>query len=72
MCIVSNITCTLQARFKMDCYSYIKLINYIRTKKSNSMEITNCDTETPPWEDDVYMKPVLADDPWLMFGLYIC
>lgn len=28
---------------------------------------TNCASEPPPWEDDVHMKPVVADDPWLMF-----
>lgn len=57
----------LKARFKMDCYSYIRLINYVRTKKSSPMDITNCVSEAPPWEDDVYMKPVVIDDPWLMF-----
>lgn len=65
---VSNILYQLQARFNMDCYSYIRLINYIRTKNSNPTDITNCVSEALPWEDDVYMKPVIADDPWLMFG----
>lgn len=66
---ISDVAYALQARFKMDCYSYIRLINYIKTKKCNPTDITNCTSEVPPWEDDVYMKPVEDDDPWLMFGL---
>nr|XP_026488776.1 protein arginine N-methyltransferase 3 [Vanessa tameamea] len=55
---------SLKTKFNMDCYSYIKLINYIKTHKLTSDEIM---TATKPlWDDEKYLKPV-DNDEWLMF-----
>nr|CAD7260629.1 unnamed protein product [Timema shepardi] len=57
----------LRTRFNMDCFSFIKLVNYIRIHHPepsvlmDSMEIV--------WEGEEYMKPVHEDDPWLMFDI---
>ncbi|XP_047987741.1 protein arginine N-methyltransferase 1 [Leguminivora glycinivorella] len=55
---------TLKAKFNMDCYSYIKLINYIKTHKPKADSVMNA-TEAL-WEEDKYLKPV-ENDEWLMF-----
>ncbi|KAF9413200.1 hypothetical protein HW555_008480 [Spodoptera exigua] len=54
----------LKLKFNMDCYSYIKLINYIRTHKPAPEVITNVNRVL--WDDDKYYKPVEQDD-WLMY-----
>lgn len=54
----------LKLKFNMDCYSYIKLINYIKTHKTAPEVITN--SNGPMWEDEKYLKPV-ANDEWLMY-----
>ncbi|XP_065201105.1 uncharacterized protein Art3 [Planococcus citri] len=55
----------LMNRFQMDCYSFIKMINFIRK------EVISCEVlktlDSPVWEDDKYFKPVEEFDPWLMF-----
>ncbi|GBP81978.1 Protein arginine N-methyltransferase 3 [Eumeta japonica] len=55
---------SLKLRFNMDCYSYIKLINFIKTHKPSPEVITKA--ENILWDDDVYLKPV-ENDEWLMF-----
>ncbi|XP_063358140.1 protein arginine N-methyltransferase 3-like [Cydia amplana] len=55
---------TLKAKFNMDCYSYIKLINYIKTHKPTADAVMN--SAEALWEDEKYLKPVENDD-WLMF-----
>lgn len=54
----------LKLKFNMDCYSYIKMINYIKTHKSTSDAIMN--TRQPQWEDEIYLRPV-ENDEWLTF-----
>ncbi|XP_046395851.1 protein arginine N-methyltransferase 1 [Ischnura elegans] len=54
----------LKHKFKMDCYSYIKLINFIRSVHAQPSVVMKC--TQPLWEDDKYMKPSVPDDPWLM------
>lgn len=54
----------LKPKFNMDCYSYIKMINYIKTHKSKPEDITNATRSL--WEDEKYLKPV-DNDEWLMF-----
>lgn len=54
----------LKNKFNMDCYSYIKLINFIRTHKPCAEVIMNA--EKVLWEDEVYLKPV-DNDEWLMY-----
>ncbi|CAG9763661.1 unnamed protein product [Ceutorhynchus assimilis] len=58
----------LKNKFNMDCYSYIKLINYIRLQKPDPELLL----ETPAalWEDDSYLKPGEME-PWLMYGVNI-
>ncbi|XP_067000773.2 uncharacterized protein Art3 [Anabrus simplex] len=55
----------LKARFEMDCYNFIKLVNYIRTHNVDASVVMN--SNEPVWEKDEYMKPVVVDDPWLMY-----
>ncbi|XP_063376630.1 protein arginine N-methyltransferase 1-like [Cydia fagiglandana] len=55
---------TLKAKFNMDCYSYIKLINYIKTHKPTADAVMNAAKAL--WDDEKYLKPVDNDD-WLMF-----
>lgn len=54
----------LKVKFNMDCYSYIKMINYIKTHKSTSDAIMNA--KQPQWEDDKYLQPV-ENDEWLTY-----
>lgn len=55
----------LKVRYRMDCYSYIKLINYIRTVKPKP-EFLDENPSSPPWEDEKYLKPI-ETEPWLMY-----
>ncbi|KAJ8971805.1 hypothetical protein NQ317_010780 [Molorchus minor] len=48
----------------MDCYSYIKLINYIRLQKPDPKILT--ESSVALWEDDVYLKPGEMET-WLMY-----
>uniref|UniRef100_A0A8D8Y6V7 type I protein arginine methyltransferase n=3 Tax=Cacopsylla melanoneura TaxID=428564 RepID=A0A8D8Y6V7_9HEMI len=58
---------------KMDCYLFIKLINYIRKHNPNPADVLksisscNGDITKLPWAADEFMKPHLVDDPWLMY-----
>ncbi|XP_071455178.1 protein arginine N-methyltransferase 3 isoform X2 [Hetaerina americana] len=54
----------LKHKFKMDCYSYIKLINFIRCENVEPSILMN--SSEPAWDNDRYMKPSVPDDPWLM------
>ncbi|GLH05504.1 Histone-arginine methyltransferase CARMER [Gryllus bimaculatus] len=54
----------LKNRFDMDCYSFIKLINYIRKHHPESSFIMSA--KECIWEKEEYMKPIQDDDPWLM------
>lgn len=55
---------TLKLKFNMDCYSYIKMINFIKSSKPNPSLIM--EAKTPIWDDEKYLKPVENDD-WLMY-----
>lgn len=55
---------SLRQKFSMDCYSYIKLINYIKTHKPDPDVIMN--TERVLWGDEAYLKPV-DNDEWLTY-----
>lgn len=59
----------LKKKFNMDCYSFIKFINFVRATTPSGKEIL--DFETPVWNDDLYLKPVKESDPWLMFGILL-
>ncbi|XP_075212327.1 arginine methyltransferase 3 [Lycorma delicatula] len=58
----------LKTKLNMDCYSYIKMINYIRSIKPDPGVLTeSVIANNQLWQDDKYLKPVLYDDPWLLF-----
>lgn len=55
----------LKVRYRMDCYSYIKMINYIRTVKPNPDFLVD-NPSAPPWDEEKYLKPI-ETEPWLMY-----
>lgn len=55
----------LKTRYNMDCYSFIKMVNYIRLHKPDPKIIT--ESCVALWDDDVYLKPGEME-PWLMYG----
>ncbi|XP_070535885.1 protein arginine N-methyltransferase 3-like [Ptychodera flava] len=61
---------SIQRLHCLDCISYIKMINYIRSTNVPSETLT---TKHPygkaPWENDSYMKPVIDNDPVLQFDI---
>ncbi|XP_045478930.1 protein arginine N-methyltransferase 1 [Harmonia axyridis] len=54
----------LKTKFQMDCYSYIKMINYIRKNKSAAEEIMKGSSSL--WDSDEYLKPGETEN-WLMY-----
>lgn len=55
----------LKNKYNMDCYSYIKMVNYIRLQKPEPQMLLG--TTVALWEDDCYLKPGEIE-PWLMYG----
>ncbi|XP_059484202.1 protein arginine N-methyltransferase 1 [Neocloeon triangulifer] len=55
----------LSKKYNMDTYSYIKLVNFIRMHNMGADELMVC--KEPLWDLDMYLKPVLENDPWLMY-----
>lgn len=55
---------TLRSKFNMDCYSYIKLINYIKTHKPTPETVMSL--KKAVWDEEKYLKPV-ENDEWLMY-----
>nr|XP_022903884.1 protein arginine N-methyltransferase 1 [Onthophagus taurus] len=54
----------LKTKYNMDCYSFIKMINYIRKHKPEPKTIT--ESCSVLWEDDEYLKPGEMES-WLMY-----
>ncbi|XP_030754160.1 protein arginine N-methyltransferase 1 [Sitophilus oryzae] len=54
----------LKNKYNMDCYSYIKMINYIRLQKPDPTVLLN--STIALWDDDCYLKPGEME-PWLMY-----
>lgn len=55
----------LKNKYNMDCYSYLKMVNYIRLQKPDPRILT--ESSVALWDDDVYLKP--GDmETWLMYG----
>lgn len=50
----------------MDQYSFIRLVNFIRSCNATSREVM--EMEMPIWEQDKFMMPVIKDDALLMYG----
>lgn len=55
----------LKTKFHMDCYSYIKMINFIRLRKPEPKDIV--ESATLLWDDDQYLKPSEIES-WLLYG----
>jgi len=56
---------SLQKKHGMDQYSFIRLINFIRSCKPDPQEVLEYDA--PLWDQEKFMKPVIEDDPLLMY-----
>jgi len=57
----------LKKRHNMDTFSYIRFINYVRSETPSPgfvMSLSGADK----WSDVKFMKPVIQDDPLLMFN----
>ncbi|XP_038664284.1 protein arginine N-methyltransferase 3 isoform X2 [Scyliorhinus canicula] len=52
----------------LDCYGFIKLINYIRTTNPSAESFKSV-LDQIPWENEKYMKPPSTDDPLLQFDV---
>ena len=54
--------------FKLDHLGFIKLINFIRKTKPSPEKFKICQSQVP-WNDELYLIPVLEDDPLLMIDV---
>lgn len=54
----------MKQKFNMDCYSYIKLVNYIKTHKPSPETVIS--SKKVLWDDEKYLKPI-GDDDWFMY-----
>lgn len=63
-----NIT-DIGRKWKLDCIQYIKLINYIRSKKPTSADINQENGDNPPWDKDEYLKPQNMEDGLLQYDI---
>ncbi|XP_063913181.1 protein arginine N-methyltransferase 1 isoform X2 [Zophobas morio] len=54
----------LKNKYNMDCYSYIKMINYIRMQKPDPKILT--ESSVALWDDDAYLKTGDMES-WLMY-----
>lgn len=59
----------LVQKHRLDDYSYIKMINYIRTSKCSAESFLLASNGPVPWNSDEYLKPVLPDDPLLQIDV---
>ncbi|KAL4233341.1 Protein arginine N-methyltransferase 3 [Mactra antiquata] len=59
--------CTM---WKLDCFGYIKMINYIRKHNPSTDVFKDEDNiSNPPWNSDDYMYPIVPEDPMLQFDI---
>lgn len=54
----------LKNKYNMDCYSYIKLVNYIRMQKPDPKLLT--ESSVALWDDEAYLKTGEMES-WLMY-----
>nr|XP_019954970.1 PREDICTED: protein arginine N-methyltransferase 3 [Paralichthys olivaceus] len=52
-------------KHSLDDYGYIKMINFIRSKKCDASCLTGLSDAPLPWESEDFLRPVLQDDPLL-------
>ena len=55
----------LKTKYNMDCYSFIKMVNYIRLRKPDPKDLVA--STVALWDDDKYLKPGEMES-WLMYG----
>ena len=49
----------------MDCFSYFKLVNYLRKEKPDPKSVMESESDRL-WTKNDYLKPVIEDDSLLM------
>ncbi|KAL0106544.1 hypothetical protein PUN28_016322 [Cardiocondyla obscurior] len=59
--------CNFIRKHVHDTYSYIKLINFVRRKEVLLEQLSTLGVEA--WDKDEYLRPVVEDDPWLMYDI---
>ncbi|XP_072032822.1 protein arginine N-methyltransferase 3-like [Amphiura filiformis] len=60
----------IKEKHDLDCISFIKMVNYIRSKTVSSSSIVNlAEGSNAPWEGDEFMMPVIPDDPLLLYDI---
>ncbi|XP_029946360.1 protein arginine N-methyltransferase 3 isoform X2 [Salarias fasciatus] len=52
-------------KHSLDDYGYIKMINFIRSTNCSASSLTGLPDAPLPWESEVFLRPVLQDDPLL-------
>jgi len=57
----------LRKRHSMDTFSFIRFVNYVRTELPSPGFVMSLSSDNK-WEDVKFMKPVIPDDPVLMFN----
>jgi len=61
---------SLQRLHRLDCISYIKLVNFIRrTHPASDVLTREWNPGSAPWDSDDYMMPVISDDMMLQFDI---
>ncbi|XP_045196448.2 protein arginine N-methyltransferase 3-like [Mercenaria mercenaria] len=54
----------------LDCFGYIKMVNFIRSKKPAVSVLKRKDNSSkPPWDSDEFMQPVDPEDPLLQYDI---
>lgn len=54
---------------RLDCFGYIKMVNYVRRHKASPDSLLAVDPNCPPWKDEQYLVPVMADDLLLTYDV---
>lgn len=57
---------SMACHWSFDQLTYIKYVNYIRKEKPKAPFALSLKPQT--WQKDEYMKPIISNDPLLMFG----
>ncbi|KAL5009977.1 hypothetical protein ScPMuIL_012282 [Solemya velum] len=56
--------------WNLDCFGYIKMVNFIRLKEPSSSDLKALEiSDKPPWDNDEFMRPVNPDDPLLQYDI---
>ena len=58
----------LKKRHNMDCFSFFRLVNYLRSQKPSPGLVMSLSSDAL-WQDEKYLKPIEEDDPLLMIDI---